>query len=122
MSIEEINGVAPLTPPSRFGPSVPGAPSMLFVRGECNGDGTLDLSDIVCSLGWQFHGSYSPGCIAGLNANGDTQVNVADPIYLINFLFRAGPPPGQPYPACGAASSALDLEFGCATPSAGCTQ
>ncbi len=28
-----------------------------FVRGDCNDDGTVDLSDAVCTLNWLFLGA-----------------------------------------------------------------
>ncbi|HEX9917475.1 MAG TPA: dockerin type I repeat-containing protein [candidate division Zixibacteria bacterium] len=42
---------------------------------------------------------YVPSCLPG-DANADTKVNVTDVIYLINYLFKGGPPP-QPISACG---------------------
>ena len=119
VTVVSVNGGAPLAPPARFGPSV--LPT-LFVRGECNGDGKVDISDIVCSLGWQFSGTTFPGCIAALNTNGDGQVNVADPIYLITYLFKGGPQPGHPFPTCGLSVSAPDLDLGCETPPTSCTE
>ena len=34
----------------------------------------------------------NPPCVAG-DVNGDFAVNIADPLYLLNFLFTQGPDP-----------------------------
>ncbi|KPL03955.1 MAG: hypothetical protein AMJ90_02540 [candidate division Zixibacteria bacterium SM23_73_2] len=45
---------------------------------------------------WSF---YVPSCIQG-DVNGDTKIEVADAIYLANYLFKGGPEP-KPIIACG---------------------
>jgi hypothetical protein len=42
---------------------------------------------------------YVPSCMPG-DANADAKANVTDVIYLINYLFKGGPPP-QPILTCG---------------------
>ncbi|HEX9916666.1 MAG TPA: choice-of-anchor Q domain-containing protein [candidate division Zixibacteria bacterium] len=52
-------------------------------------------------------GAYeNAGFICG-DANGDGQITVSDVVYLINYLFKGGPPPEcppQPYLSCGDAN------------------
>ena len=88
-------------------------PSSVFLRGDCNDDGILDISDAVCVLDWLFLGAESPNCVAGTNANGDEAVDLSDPVRLLNFLFAGGSPPEAPFPACGPGSLAVDIELGC---------
>jgi hypothetical protein len=49
---------------------------------------------------------------------GDTDdsghLDLADPLFLLNYLFRAGPAPGEPFAACGVDATADELT--CATP------
>ena len=72
-----------------------------FLRGDCTGDGNVDISDAVCILNWLFVGEATPGCIAATNTNGDDAANITDATYLLNHLFAGGPGPAQPFPECG---------------------
>ncbi len=50
--------------------------------------GQLDVAEAIASL-------IGPGCFDYVlgDANGDTEVNVGDVVYTINFIFKSGPPP-----------------------------
>ncbi len=110
----------------RFSMTVTRAPSgggggalsgTLFLRGDCNADGGVDISDATCALNWLFAGAPEPGCIAALNTNGDEDVNIADPVFLLNFLFAGGPRLSAPFPDCGPGTLPADTTLGCANPS-----
>ena len=83
-----------------------------FLRGDCNADGGVDLSDASCILNWQFSGAPPPGCLAATNTNGDRATDIANAIYLLNSLFLGGPPPVAPFPACGPGTD-TDMTLGC---------
>ena len=87
-----------------------------FRRGDCNDDGTVNLSDAACALDWLFAGAREPGCVAALNTNGDADVNIADPVALLNFLFGGGPIITDPFPDCGPGMLPADEQLGCAIP------
>ncbi len=91
-----------------------------FLRGDCNADSEVNISDAICALDRLFAGGASPGCLAALNTNGDDKVDIADPVSLLTFLFSGGPPPVGPYPDCGPGSLPADEELGCETPPEGC--
>ena len=91
-----------------------------FVRGECNNDGEVNLTDALCSLTWLFSGGSTPDCLAALNVNGDASVNIADPIALLNFLFAGGPAPKEPFPDCGPNSPNIADGLGCDTAPGSC--
>ena len=94
-----------------------------FLRGDCNDDGGLDLSDAVCIMSWLFLGSQDPGCIAVMNANGDGVLDLSDPVLLLNHLFVGGAvAPVAPFPGCGPGSLAMDEEMGCLLPPRSCRQ
>jgi hypothetical protein len=72
--------------------------------GDSNQDGTLDISDALSLLRRLFAGgSLQPPCegsslngggnLVLLDLNGDEQVNLTDPIYILTYLFQGGPPP-----------------------------
>lgn len=85
----------------------------IFVRGECNGDGSVDISDAVCSLEWLFLGGEAPGCVAATNVNGDATLDISDPVSLLGFLFLGGPGPVAPFPDCGDGHLGADEQLGC---------
>lgn len=84
-----------------------------FIRGDCNDDSEVDLSDAVCALSWLFLGGQPPGCLAAANANGDDAVDLSDPVWALEFLFLGGPPPAPPFPGCGPGQLPADDDLGC---------
>ena len=95
-----------------------GAPELsaqAFVRGDCNVDAEVDLSDAVFLLLHNFAGTATPTCLDACDFNDDGVVTgqVTDPIYLLSFLFGGGPLPSGPGPSlCGPDPSDDDL-IGC---------
>ena len=75
-------------------------PPPAFVRGEANGDGDTDVSDVVTILLHLF-GGQTADCLEAADFNDDGQVSVTDPILLLLFMFLDGDPPAAPYPECG---------------------
>ena len=82
-----------------------------FVRGDCNGDGPINIADAIFVLNGLF-GADPPvaTCESACDANGDESKNIADGIYLLNFLFGDNPPPPAPWPDCGASPDPLACE------------
>jgi hypothetical protein len=116
------------------GGGTPGAPNDVFVpiaggcvageaaflRGDCNADGLVTISDPIRHLLASFAGASVP-CWAACDVNGDGATSgVGDPIYLLGYLFDAGLPPPAPFPACGVSQRPSDVTVGCTTPPAGC--
>jgi hypothetical protein len=90
-----------------------GGASPTFARGDCNGDGRKDLSDAVFDLNHLFSGGRAPRCVEACNTNGDGRNDISDAVYLLGHLFLGGPPPGAPFPGCGAPPAP---GLGCAEP------
>jgi hypothetical protein len=80
----------------------------LQVGGDCNQDGSVDISDVVCMVSLIFRGfllldrtvpqepcGTGEGTRAVLDVNGDAQGNISDIVYLAMFLFQGGRPPAQ---------------------------
>ena len=72
------------------------------IPGDCNQDGTFDLSDVVHLLGFLFQGtpaalpcSTDEANLALLDCNQDGGVDLSDAIYKLAFLFQGGTPPPQ---------------------------
>ena len=88
-----------------------------FIRGDANGDSTVDISDATTMLNWLFLGAAEPGCVAANDSNGDGVINISDPTHLLNFLFLGGSAPPAPS-ECGNSEAEGDEALGCA--SGGC--
>jgi hypothetical protein len=61
--------------------------------GEANGDGILDLGDLVFLIGFLYKGGQPPDPLCKGDANCDGIVQISDVVALINYLFRSGPLP-----------------------------
>ncbi len=73
-----------------------------FIRGDANGDESVDLSDAVTILNYLFLGLELPtDCLDGLDANDSGTVDLSDAIQLLRFLFQGGAAPALPYPQAG---------------------
>ncbi|MBI4586831.1 MAG: hypothetical protein HY717_22690 [Planctomycetes bacterium] len=96
---------------------LPPAGAPLFIRGDSNGDGEVDMSDALVTLGYLFLGKSAIQCLEAANANGGSEVNIADPIYTLQWKFLGAPPPPAPFPSCGFAEIAVGCdESTCAGP------
>jgi hypothetical protein len=65
-----------------------------FIRGDANGDATINLSDAIYLLNYLFRSGFPPDPLEAGDANCDEVVNLSDAIYLLNYLFKGGDPPG----------------------------
>lgn len=92
--------------------AIPDECELNFVRGDCNGDGTLDLSDPIFLLGFLFGVGNVTSCIDACDANDFGGVDLVDAAYLLASVFSGTPLPAYPFPECGVDPSA-DI-WGCA--------
>ncbi|MFQ6002213.1 MAG: SBBP repeat-containing protein [Candidatus Zixiibacteriota bacterium] len=63
------------------------------LRGDADGDGVIDIADVVYLINYLFIDGPAPEPLEAGNANCDGMVDIADVVYLINYLFIDGPPP-----------------------------
>lgn len=85
-------------------------------RGDCSSDGNVDLGDAIFTLAYlhPFPTPVSPDCLNACDINDDDQINIADPIFLLLFLFQGGSAPPTPFPDCG--TDPTTSVFGCLDP------
>ena len=86
----------------------------VFLRGDSNMDGRLDISDAIYILAYRYTGGPWPTCMDAADANDDGRVDLSDPIFFLSFLFHREvplPPPG-PEPGVDLSNDAL----GCLRP------
>ena len=72
-----------------------------FIRGDVATDGTVNISDAVKSLLVLFAGETTD-CEDALDADDNGALQITDPIYVLDYLFRGGLPIAAPYPSAGA--------------------
>ena len=72
-----------------------------FLRGDCNADGKVNVSDASCTLNWLFAGNAALSCVKAADANDTGTADITDAVYLLNFLFSGGPGPAAPFSECG---------------------
>ncbi|OUU22784.1 MAG: hypothetical protein CBC13_07105 [Planctomycetia bacterium TMED53] len=72
-------------------------PEEIFQRGDCNSDDKVDLADSATMLANQFSG-LPILCPDACDSNDDGTLNMADSVYLLNWLFKFGPIPSAPGP------------------------
>jgi hypothetical protein len=100
------------------GESTDGANVQLF---DHNGDGTLDLSDLVALLGFLFLGDPPAlSCRESADTDNDGAIDITDGISILNWLFAGGPEPAAPGPP--AAPCGFDPDAGGSAGDLGCEE
>jgi hypothetical protein len=75
--------------------------SGIFVRGDANVDGSVDIADVISVLSYLFADGKEPSCLDAADGSDDEVINIADPIKILSFLFGAGGDLPAPSEACG---------------------
>ncbi|EQB62996.1 MAG: hypothetical protein RBG1_1C00001G0575 [candidate division Zixibacteria bacterium RBG-1] len=72
----------------------------LYKPGDANGDGKVDLGDLIFIVNRVYKGGPAPvfECQADLNA--DKIVTMLDVVVAVNYLFKGGPPPLKSWTCC----------------------
>ncbi|HKZ21977.1 MAG TPA: hypothetical protein VJ165_02115 [candidate division Zixibacteria bacterium] len=68
--------------------------------GDFNGDGTVNLTDIIGLVNHVFKGALAPVPSCKGNVNGVSPINLSDVIYLVNRVFKGGPLPVRTNVCC----------------------
>ena len=71
------------------------------MRGDCNGDRSIDISDAIRNLFYLYGGEPEVGCLEACDTNRDGANDVSDTIFILSYLFTDGQAPPAPFPACG---------------------
>jgi hypothetical protein len=78
-----------------------GGTRAMFIRGDVDATGQLQLTDPVRTLDHLFRGGAGPACRDRMDSNDDGGVDVSDAVYTLLFLFGGGSAPPAPFPAAG---------------------
>ena len=96
---------------------VPDIPE-IFLRGDSNVDGTVDIADPIFTLRGLFFGTEPAiSLMDAADADDSGEVDLTDSVFTLDFLFRGIGSMPAPYPQCGpdptANDSALPLFYDC---------
>ena len=80
----------------------------VFLRGDANGDGRVDIADPVMILLHLFK-DYTIPCQKAADADDDGKIRVNDAQYLLNYLFLGGRAIPPPFPQPGTDPTQDDL-------------
>jgi len=90
--------VQPLKIPPPTMASIPGPFLIIdYLPGDADGNGTVDLGDILFLISYLYKGGPAPVPMAVGNVNADCVVDLGDVLYLISYLYKGGP---APQPSC----------------------
>jgi len=64
-----------------------------FVIGDVNGDGVLDLGDVLYLISYLYKGGLAPDPLEVGDCNCDGVVDLGDVLLLISYLYKGGPAP-----------------------------
>ncbi len=70
--------------------------SCCVLRGNINGEGDIDVSDVTYLVAYAFKQGPPPLCTEEGNTNGEGEIDVSDVTFLVAYAFKGGPAP----PAC----------------------
>lgn len=90
----------------------------LFLRGDCSGDGSVNLGDAISVLSGLFQGTEMT-CVDACDVNDSGGVDLSDPIFLLDHLFSGGASPAEPFVG-GCGDDPTDDAIGCSS-NAGCS-
>jgi len=63
-------------------------------RGDANGDGIIDLGDVLYVISYLYKGGPAPDPFEAGDCDCDGIVDLGDVLYLISYLYKGGPAPG----------------------------
>jgi hypothetical protein len=66
------------------------------LHGDANGDGSIDITDVIYLNNYLFGGGPPPKPLEAGDVNCDGVVDSGDVTYLLNYLFISGPRPCDP--------------------------
>ncbi len=88
-----------------------GAVDPLFLRGDVNADGLINIADPIFLIKYLFNNGATPTCMDAADANDDGRIDIADMITIIRYRFSDGGDLNPPFEQCGI--DPTDDQLGC---------
>jgi hypothetical protein len=85
----------------------------VFIRGDANGDGVVDISDAVVLVEQLYLGGPEGDCLMARDADGDNRIGVLDLVTVLGHLFLGDISPWAPFPRCGRFGGLRKSKFDC---------
>jgi len=82
---------------------------VVFLRGDADQNGTIQLTDAVFLLDYLFRGGEGLSCEDAADSNDDGRTDISDGILILRFLFSGGDRPRAPFPGAGIDPTEDDL-------------
>jgi len=73
----------------------------VFLRGDVDGNRSIDITDAVRLLNYLFLGGVQPQCFDSADVNDTGRVDISGAISILNYLFLGGASPSVPFPMAG---------------------
>ncbi|MBN1441148.1 MAG: hypothetical protein JXA90_00495 [Planctomycetes bacterium] len=70
---------------------------LAFLRGDCDLNDRLELSDAIRVFSFLFLGGASPSCEDACDSTDDGRLDITDGIYVLSYLFLGGREPPAPF-------------------------
>jgi hypothetical protein len=81
---------------------VPPNPTEAFRRGDVDGNGTVELTDVINLLNFLYLGGSAPSCPDAADEDDSGVLELTDVINILGFLYLGGAEPAAPGPfSCG---------------------
>jgi len=84
-----------------------GAGFSVFLRGDADGTGKIDITDALVVLRYLFLGQDPPACLDAADTDDSNSIEVTDAVRILGYLFRLGFAPAPPFPECGGDEDSL---------------
>jgi len=81
--------------------SCQGPPAPVFVRGDADDNGIINLTDAIFNLNYLFSGGAEPTCQDSADADNNGSLQLTDGVFILMFLFSGGASPPDPGVECG---------------------
>ena len=85
-----------------------------FIRGDCDVDTTLAVTDMIFGINYILLDGDTPPCLDACDSDDSGALSIVDSLLVLAYLFNNGPPPEAPFPTAGLDPTTNDV-LGCNT-------
>ena len=86
------------------------AQEVAFLRGDCDSDTLVGISDALFNVNYLYLGGDNPFCLDACDADDSGFLSIFDALFVLNYLFSSGRSPLPPFPEQRAIGFGLNLD------------